>query len=162
PSDLDGEAPLWYMSSLFYLQSATWQPAGVAHARHNTRGTTFLSGIAAVLNLDGSAVSQSEVEGMANVLKPFGPDRQKILIREKVAFVFCPHQPTPEDSFEHQPLVFADRFVVLFDGRIDNRSELSDALGISATELHAMPDSMIVLRLFDCWGERAFDQIVGV
>jgi asparagine synthase (glutamine-hydrolysing) len=122
----------------------------------------FLSGIAAVLSLDGSAVSQSEVERMANVLKPFGPDRQKILICGKAAFVFCLHQLTPEDNFEHQPLLFADRFVVLFDGRIDNRSELRDALGISASELHAIPDSMIVLRLFDRWGERAFEQIVGV
>ena len=99
---------------------------------------------------------------MANVLKPFGPDRQKIFIRGKAAFVFCLHQLTPEDSFEHQPLLFADRFVVLFDGRIDNRPELSDALGISASELHALPDSMIVLRLFDRWGERAFERMVGV
>ena len=61
-----------------------------------------------------------------------------------------------------QPLLFADRFVMLFDGRIDNRSELGDILGISTSELHSMPDSMIALRLFDRWGERAFERIVGV
>ena len=51
---------------------------------------------------------------------------------------------------------------MLFDGRIDNRSELGDILGISTSELHSMPDSMIALRLFDRWGERAFERIVGV
>ena len=51
---------------------------------------------------------------------------------------------------------------MLFDGRIDNRSELGDTLGISTSELHSMPDSMIALRLFDRWGERAFERIVGV
>ena len=56
-----------------------------------------MSGIAAVLNLDGSAVPRSEVERMANVLKPYGPDRQKILMRGNAAFVFCLHQLTPED-----------------------------------------------------------------
>ena len=99
---------------------------------------------------------------MANVLKPYGPDRQKILTRGNAAFVFCLHKLTPEDSFELQPLLFADRFVMLFDGRIDNRSELGDVLGISTSELHSMPDSMIALRLFDRWGERAFERIVGV
>ena len=120
-----------------------------------------MSGIAAILNLDGSAVSRSEVERMANVLKPYGPDRQKTLVRGNAAFVFCLHQLTPEDRFEHQPLLLANRFVMLFDGRIDNRSELSDALGIAASDLHSMPDSMIALRLFDRWGERAFERILG-
>ena len=51
---------------------------------------------------------------------------------------------------------------MLFDGRIDNRSELGKILGISTSELNSMPDSMIALRLFDRWGERAFERIVGV
>jgi asparagine synthase (glutamine-hydrolysing) len=51
---------------------------------------------------------------------------------------------------------------MLFDGRIDNRSELGNALGVSTSELPSMPDSMIALRLFDRWGERAFERIVGV
>src|SRR6516164_5626050 len=120
-----------------------------------------MSGIAVVLNLDGSPVSQSEVERMANVLRPFGPDRQKTLLRGNVAFVFCLHHLTPEDRFERQPLVFANRFVMLFDGRIDNRTELSETLNITASDLRLMPDSMIALRLFDRWGERAFERILG-
>ena len=120
-----------------------------------------MSGIAAILNLDGSAVSRSEVERMASALKPYGPDRQKTLMRGNAAFVFCLHELTPEDRFERQPLLLANRFVMLFDGRIDNRSELSDAIGIAASDMHSMPDSMIALRLFDRWGERAFERILG-
>ena len=99
---------------------------------------------------------------MANVLKPYGPDRQKIVTHGSAAFVFCLHKLTPEDSFEFQPLFFADRFVLLFDGRIDNRSELGNLLNISTTELHSIPDSIIAFRLFDRLGERAFEQIIGV
>ena len=99
---------------------------------------------------------------MANVLKPYGPDRQKIVTHGSAAFVFCLHKLTPEDGFEYQPLLFADRFVLLFDGRIDNRSELGDLLNISTTELSSIPDSTIAFRLFDRWGERAFEQIIGV
>ena len=121
-----------------------------------------MSGLAAVVSLDGSGLPRSDVERMANVLKPHGPDRQKILTLGKAAFVFCLHKFTPEDTFETQPLLLADRFVMLFDGRVDNRSELGAILGISSSDLSSMPDSMIVLRLFDHWGERAFERIVGV
>ena len=125
-------------------------------------GVILVSGIAAILNLDGSAASQSEIERVANVLRPFGPDRRKTLVRGNAAFAFCLHVLTPEDLFERQPLSLANRLIMLFDGRIDNRRELSDSLGISPPELHSMPDSMIVFRLFDRWGERAFERIVGV
>ena len=120
-----------------------------------------MSGIAAVLNLDGSPVPQIEVERMTNVLKPFGPDRQKMLIRGNAAFAFCLHALAPEDLFERQPLLLANRFATLFDGRIDNRSELADSLGISAPELTSMPNSMILFRLFDRWAEAAFERILG-
>jgi asparagine synthase (glutamine-hydrolysing) len=82
-------------------------------------------------------------------------------MRANAAFVFCLDYLTPEDLFEQQPLLFADRYIMLFDGRIDNRSELREALGIVTSEWHSMPDSVIALRLFDRWGERAFERIVG-
>lgn len=120
-----------------------------------------MSGIAAILNLDGSPVSPSEVARVANLLKPYGPDRQKTLVRGNAAFVFCLQQLTPEDRFEQQPLVLADRFIMLFDGRIDNRLELGDTLNLAPNDLPLMPDSMIALRLFDRWGDRAFERILG-
>src|SRR5690349_2136307 len=98
---------------------------------------------------------------MANVLKPCGPDRQKIWTRAGVALVFCLHSITPEDVFEHQPVMFADRFVLLFDGRIDNRRELGTVLQIVADDLDSMSDSALAIRLFDRWGERGFEKIIG-
>src|SRR5262245_4252511 len=120
-----------------------------------------MSGIAAIVSLDGSGIPRSDVERAAIVLKPYGLDQQKILTRRNAAFVFCLDKSTPEDSFEAQPLLLADRFVMLFDGRIDNRSDLGNILGISTNELRSLPDSMIALRLFDRWGERAFERLIG-
>ena len=120
-----------------------------------------MSGTSAILNLDRSPVPQSEVERMAHVLRAYGPDRQKTLVRRHAAFVFCLHQLTPEDLFDQQPLVFADRFIMLFDGRMDNRQELSEALNIATSDLSLMPDSVIAMRLFDRSGEHAFERILG-
>jgi asparagine synthase (glutamine-hydrolysing) len=69
------------------------------------------------------------------------------------------HYLTPEDLWEQQPLLFADRFVMLFDGRIDNRRELGECLGIVASG--EVPDSVIAVRLFDRFGERSFARILG-
>ena len=120
-----------------------------------------MSGISAIVHLDGSPVFQSDVERMAKVLRPYGPDRQRTLVRRNAAFAFCLHQLTPEDGLEQQPLVYANRFVMLFDGRIDNRDELSQALNLASSDLQLTPDSMIAMRLFDRWGEGAFERILG-
>jgi asparagine synthase (glutamine-hydrolysing) len=123
---------------------------------------SFLSGIAAIVHFDGSDVPQSEVERLTNVLKPFGPHRQRALVLGCAAFVFCLDTIVSEDVFERQPLLLAERFVLLFDGRIDNRPELGSALSISAEDLSVMPDSMIALQLFNRWGEAGFTRIDGV
>lgn len=99
---------------------------------------------------------------MTNVLMQYGPDRQSNLMRGTAAFSFCMHRLTPEDDFDRQPIWIADRFVLLFDGRIDNRKELSEVLGINSRELLTMSDSQVVVRLFERWGNRAFQRIVGV
>jgi asparagine synthase (glutamine-hydrolysing) len=120
-----------------------------------------VSGIAAIFHFDGSAVRQPEIERVGNVLKAYGPDRQKILTQGSAAFAFCLHRLTPEDSLERQPLLLANRFVLLFDGRIDNREELGQSLGVQASELGILPDGEIALRLFDRWGATSFERILG-
>src|SRR5262249_23167349 len=85
----------------------------------------------------------------------------KVLVRGNAAFVSCQHHLTPEDLFERQPFLVADRFVMLFDGRVDNRTELIETLGMATSGLHSTPDSLIAFRLFDRLGERAFERILG-
>ena len=120
-----------------------------------------MSGIGAVFNLDGSEVPQAEIERMANCLKPYGPDRQQILHVRGAAFVFCLHSFTPEDVMERQPHIFANRLVMLFDGRIDNRTELGETMGMTSSEMRSLPDSAIALNLFVKRGEAAFELIIG-
>ena len=85
-----------FRSAANALRRGNWLVACSAEAIQT--GATLVSGIAAILSLDGSGVPRSEVERMANVLKPYGPDRQKILTRGNAAFVFCLHYLTPEDT----------------------------------------------------------------
>ncbi|HEY2991289.1 MAG TPA: asparagine synthase-related protein [Methylomirabilota bacterium] len=65
----------------------------------------------------------------------------------------------PESVGERQPLVSADRQVVLAaDARLDNREELAAALGVGAG---AGPDSALVLAAWERWGERCAERLLG-
>jgi asparagine synthase (glutamine-hydrolysing) len=66
---------------------------------------------------------------------------------------------TPEDRFERQPLVSPDGLRVLVsDGRIDNRPELSGELRLPA---RAVPDSAFILAAYERWGIDCGQHLVG-
>ena len=68
---------------------------------------------------------------------------------------------TPEDLAERQPLISRDgRRVLVSDGRIDNRRELSGELGL-AWESPQIPDSAFMLAAYERWGEDCARQLIG-
>jgi asparagine synthase (glutamine-hydrolysing) len=68
---------------------------------------------------------------------------------------------TPEDLAERQPLISRDgRRVLVSDGRIDNRRELSGELGL-AWESPQIPDSAFILAAYERWGEDCARELIG-
>jgi asparagine synthase (glutamine-hydrolysing) len=69
---------------------------------------------------------------------------------------------TPEEVGEHQPLKLNGLpFMIVLDGRIDNRQELFGKLNIMSDEGGALSDAALVLRAFAHWGEHCFEHFVG-
>ena len=68
---------------------------------------------------------------------------------------------TAEDLAERQPLVSRDGHRVLVsDGRIDNRRELSGELGL-AWESPQIPDSAFIMAAYERWGEECARELIG-
>jgi len=68
---------------------------------------------------------------------------------------------TPEDMAERQPLISRDgQRVLVSDGRIDNRRELSAELGL-AWESPQVPDSAFILAAYERWGDNCARQLIG-
>ena len=68
----------------------------------------------------------------------------------------------PEAEREAQPLTSADgRFVMVFDGRIDNRGEIFANLDSHLWPRRDCPDVEIVLAAYRCWGEDAPRRLLG-
>jgi asparagine synthase (glutamine-hydrolysing) len=67
---------------------------------------------------------------------------------------------TPQEQGERQPLRQGP-IALAFDGRLDNRAELSAALGIGPTELAPLSDAALVLAAWERWGEESFRRLAG-
>ena len=67
---------------------------------------------------------------------------------------------TPESLQETQPYR-SDGCAIVADARIDNRDELYDRLGIDSAARAATPDSALILRAYQKWGEDCTAHLVG-
>src|SRR5262245_32824401 len=66
----------------------------------------------------------------------------------------------PEDRFDRQPLA-DDRFTLVADIRLDNRSEILSQLGETPGSFTERSDADILFLAWIRWGEGCLDRIVG-
>ncbi len=67
-------------------------------------------------------------------------------------------QITSEEEFEIQPFE-SGPYVLTWDGRLDNRAELGHHLGLR--HIAKVSDPAIVLSMYEAFGERGFDDLIG-
>ena len=65
---------------------------------------------------------------------------------------------TPEEDSEIQPLRLGP-YILTWDGRLDNREELAERVGLR--NLESVSDPAIVLKAYDLLGDRVFADLVG-
>ena len=111
------------------------------------------------INRDLSAFQSEVAQGMMNAINVFGKDHRKLKIKEHYALGYQSLWTTPEEINEEQPLVNTeDRIVSLFHGRIDNRDELIDLLGL---ENNKISDADLMLRFYSRFADKKLAQVVG-
>jgi asparagine synthase (glutamine-hydrolysing) len=121
-----------------------------------------MSAIAGIIQFDGRSVDRATLERMQTLLTPYGKDTQNRWHQGTVAMLRTLLRTTPEDSFDRQPLVHAPSDITLvFDGRIDNRDELAEALGLTTADINLMADSDLVLLACLKWDTQVVDHLLG-
>ncbi|MEI9997318.1 MAG: asparagine synthase-related protein [Rhizomicrobium sp.] len=89
-----------------------------------------------------------------------GPDRRGQWSDGSVGLGHLLLRITREDAFDAQP-VQAGPLALVADLRLDNREALAPALGIPPAALAELPDSAILLKAYDRWGEACVEHLVG-
>lgn len=121
-----------------------------------------MTAIAGIIRLDQQPVDSALIELLQGVLAPYGPDDQHHWQYRGVCLLRTLLRSTPEDILDRQPVMGdSGGCVVVFDGRVDNRHELAQELGLSALDSACLSDSQLVCQACERWDERALEHIQG-
>jgi asparagine synthase (glutamine-hydrolysing) len=110
-------------------------------------------------NFDGKPVDPQDLDQVRPVLAPYGPDGEGWICRDNFGILFRAFHTTKESRSEAQPLVSKSGAVITWDGRLDNREELTGALGRSVSP--DWTDLEIAGACYDRWGTDAFRRWIG-
>jgi len=118
-----------------------------------------MSGLGAVWRRDGSPVAADELEATCAALAHRGPDGRDSVTSVDRILAHHHFWTTPEEVGEKQPIsACGGRVSLAFDGRIDNREELSRQLPDVG---RAASDAELVAHAFERWGEACFARLLG-
>jgi asparagine synthase (glutamine-hydrolysing) len=117
-----------------------------------------VSGVAGLFHRSGRPLEPAALERMVDLMTHRGPDARGVWSDGHVGLGHCLLRTTPESLHERQPLSSPDAGIhLVFDGRIDNRSDLARALDAPSTAT----DSDLVLLAYARWGRACPSRLVG-
>jgi asparagine synthase (glutamine-hydrolysing) len=119
-----------------------------------------MSAIFGLVRLDGGQLDERALAAMRAATAGHGGDGEGTWTGAGIGLGQQLRAVTPEDLCEQQPLVSRDGLRVLVsDGRIDNRPELSAELGLAAAR--TAPDSAFILAAYERWGDDCGRYLIG-
>jgi asparagine synthase (glutamine-hydrolysing) len=103
-------------------------------------------------------ISELELVQLARTLDRAGPDGGTQHLERNVAFAYRAFHTTPESHYETQPSV-SGNCIFTWDGRLDNRDELSSRLNRELR--HHTPDLDLVVAAYQEWDIHCFAELLG-
>jgi asparagine synthase (glutamine-hydrolysing) len=120
-----------------------------------------MSVIAGIWCFDGEVPVASACHDMLQALRLYGADDCAQYNSPSLALGRNLLRLLPEDSFDQQPLAGNRVTALVADVRLDNRPQLTAALGLSAEQTATMADSDLLLAAWLRWREQCMDQLSG-
>jgi asparagine synthase (glutamine-hydrolysing) len=121
-----------------------------------------VTAIGGLIRFDERPIDRAAIERMQGLLTPYGRDAQQHCVVGSAALVRTLLRIVPEDSLDRQPLLAPTRdHIVVFDGYLDNRTELAEALGLAPSVAAALADSELALHACLRWDESALEKLRG-
>jgi asparagine synthetase B (glutamine-hydrolysing) len=95
-------------------------------------------------------------------IAPRGPHGCATWAEDAILLGHCLLKEVPEAEHEAQPLQSANgRYVIVFDGRIDNREEIAASVPMHLKPERDAPDVAYVLAAIQSWEEAAAEKLLG-
>ncbi|SRR6266566_2961916 len=108
---------------------------------------------------DGRPVDNDFLLRARDAFADFKRDGISDFVHGPISMIYSPFHTTKESRLERQPCVSSRGFVVMWDGRLDNREELIVELGDHLTSNQTDVD--IVVEAYGRWGTDCFSKFKG-
>ncbi len=112
-----------------------------------------------ICNFDGTPIDPEALGEVRPVLAPYGPDGEGYICKDNFGIIYRAFHTTKESRREIQPHLAASGSVLTWDGRLDNREELTGLL--SSNIAFTSTDVEIVAAAYEHWGSNAFAKLIG-
>ena len=119
-----------------------------------------MSAILGQIAFDGRPTPPEALRPAMEAIALYGGDGSGMWSGEGVVLGSQVRHLTPESRHEAQPYARHGR-VIVADARLDNRDELCVRLGVGPADRAALPDSALLLRAYERWGDACPDTLVG-
>jgi asparagine synthase (glutamine-hydrolysing) len=110
-------------------------------------------------NFDGKPVDRDYLEKVTPLLHPYGPDDHGTYVKRNIGILYHAFHATKESRRETQPFATASGAILTWDGRLDNRDDLTRQL--RNTLKNSATDVEIVAAAYDHWGSDCFAMLIG-
>jgi asparagine synthase (glutamine-hydrolysing) len=121
-----------------------------------------MSGICGIFHFDGNPSTKQQIERMMSSMAYWGPDGSGVWREGPVGLGHLMLHSTPESLHEKLPIKGQNSDIVITaQARIDNREELFQTLSIPHPGRKDMPDSQVILKAYEKWGEACPDYLLG-
>lgn len=119
-----------------------------------------VSGICGWIHLEGGPLDAGEFAAMQRVMREWGPDSARDWSDESAALGQYLFWDTPESGHDNLPLPSGDA-VLTAEARIDNRTELFEALDIAGSHRTQISDGELVRLAYERWGLACAARLLG-
>jgi asparagine synthase (glutamine-hydrolysing) len=118
-----------------------------------------MSAFCGIYNVDGAPVDERLLAALGSRLDQRGPDGGRNYISDSVGMAYRAFHTTHESRLEVQPIVSVEGAILCWDGRLDNREDLSSMLRDGLRSDHS--DAAIVMASYLRWGADFASRIIG-
>jgi asparagine synthase (glutamine-hydrolysing) len=118
-----------------------------------------VSGIAAIVHIDGAPVEEHVLDRVNDAGRHRGPDGSGRVVMRHAGLAYRHLETGNCNTSSRQPMRLHDNWIVL-DGRVDNRKELRSLLR-QAGAMDTHTDAEIILLAYEQWGTSCVDRMAG-
>ncbi len=120
-----------------------------------------MSSIFGLFHLNNHPVPEQKLVTMQSAMALSSPDKTHFIVDQNMGFGQLLHYNTPESLHESLPVKAGNNHLFTAAARLDNRDTLCDRFDIPHAERPTTPDSDLIWRAYEKWGEDCPDHLIG-